>query len=80
MSAADEAERLRERADALDTEVKLETKLADAKDAYRGSDDPKLKDKFHKVRDELAAHRAARRDQGVTIGGDAFVSNNENEG
>lgn len=80
MAAADEAARLRERADALDAESKLEKKLAEAKEAYRDNpDDAKAKDRLHKVRDDITAARQVRRDGGVTITGDAFQSNG-NEG
>jgi hypothetical protein len=83
VSASEQAARLREMAEAYETEAKLEGKLADAKAAYRDNpDDAKAKDRLHKVRDDITAARQARRDEGVTIGGDAFVSNNDekNEG
>jgi hypothetical protein len=84
MSAAEEAARLREQADALEAEAKLESKLADAKEAYRkNTDDAKAKERLHKVRDDITAARQARRGEGVSIGGDAFQSNgngNGNEG
>jgi hypothetical protein len=53
-------------------EATLESKLADAKAAYR--DDPgdeKVKAKYRKAADAVVEARQARRDVGVTIGGDA---------
>jgi len=75
MGAADQAAQLREQADALDREAKLEAKLLEAKAAYRdNTDDPKAKERLHKVRAELVAVRQERRGDSLTIGGDAVKS------
>lgn len=73
MSAADEAARLREQADALDVEAKLEAKLRDAKGAYRDNlDDAKAKARLDAAKRALVEARRARRPSVVTIGGDAI--------
>lgn len=72
MGAAEAAERLREQADALDAEAKLETKLAEAKAAYRDSPgDGKAKDRLDKAKRALVEARQARRGDALTVGGDA---------
>jgi hypothetical protein len=80
MAAADQAAQLREQADALEKEAKLEAKLLEAKDAYRDNrDDEKAKQRLHKAKADMVEARQTRRDAGVTSGGDA-VQSNGNEG
>jgi hypothetical protein len=57
-------------------EAALESKLADAKQAYRDNPgDEKAKARFRKAADAVVEERQSRRDAGVTIGGDAKQSN-----
>lgn len=78
MSASEQAARLREQADAYEAEAKLESKLADAKEACRNNpDDAKAKDRLHKVRADITTARQTRRDAGTTIGGDAFIADTD---
>jgi hypothetical protein len=80
MAAADQAGQLREQADALDKEAKLEAKLLEAKDAYRDNlGDGKAKQRLHKAKADIVEARQARRNSGVTVGGDA-VQSSGNEG
>ena len=70
MSSADRAAELRAQADALDAVVGLEHRLLDAK----ASGDPAAIDDAAK---ELRNARQQIRTEGVSIGGDAFISNPE---
>lgn len=82
MGAAEEAARLRKQADALDVEAELESELSKAKEAYRKNpDSAKAKERHRAASQAIAEHRAARRPDTLSIGGDAFVSTSEgNEG
>lgn len=75
MSSADRAADLRAQADALEALAGLEADLLDAKQAY--ADDPTEENKAAKTEAalKLRAARAATRPEGVTVGGDAYVTN-----
>lgn len=74
MSSLDRAAELRAQADALDALATLETELRDAKQAYE--DDPSEENKTAKndAALKLRAARAETRPEGTTVGGDAFVT------
>ena len=75
MGAADQAAQLREQADALDREAKLEAKLLEAKAAYRdNTDDPKAKERLRKAKVDIVAARQERRSESLVIGGDGVKS------
>lgn len=62
------------------SEETLEAELAEAVEAYRDNlDDPKAKARYTKAKEALVEARQARRGAGVSIGGDAVISNG-NEG
>jgi hypothetical protein len=56
-------------------EARLAEDLAEAKQAYRDNPDDKTKARLRKAKDAVVAERQGRRDAGVTVGGDAVVSN-----
>ncbi len=57
-------------------EATLEAELAEAKEAYRSNpDDQELKAQLSDAKKALIDVRRERRSAGVTVGGDAFVSN-----
>lgn len=68
MSSADRAAELRAQADALDTLAQLEADLLNAKQ----SGDP---DRIREAAEALREARSLTRTEGVSVGGDAFVSN-----
>lgn len=74
MSALDRLAELDKQRAAIAAEAELEAALADAKAAH--SADPTAENRAAKqaIARELRAHRAATRAEGVTVGGDAFVS------
>ncbi|GAA2861600.1 hypothetical protein [Nonomuraea rubra] len=71
-TSADRAADLRAQADALDALADLETRLLDAKQ----SGDP---DAIREAAEGLRAARAEARPEGMAVGGDAFVSNADEE-
>jgi hypothetical protein len=72
-SSADRAAELRAQADALDTLAGLEADLLAAKDSGD-------KDAIRGAAEALHAARSLTRTEGVSVGGDAFVSNDTEEG
>ncbi|MCC5574496.1 hypothetical protein IMZ11_02425 [Microtetraspora sp. AC03309] len=69
----DRAAALRAQADAVETLDRLERDLADAKAAHEDNPTPETYAAKQKVAHALRAAREAARSEGVTVGGDAYV-------
>lgn len=59
-------------------EAQLEAELAEAKEVYRANtDDEGAKQRLYEAKQAIVQARAARRSAGVTVGGDATITNQE---
>lgn len=77
MSSLDRAADLRAQADALDNLASLESDLETAKQAYRDNPTPEARAAKQAAAIALREARARVRPDTVTVGGDAFVTSEE---
>ncbi len=77
MSASDRVQALRDQLAAAETEEALAADLLAAKQAHGDNPNPETRQAKQDAALALRAHRAETRSDGVSVGGDAFVSTPE---
>ncbi len=77
MSTADRAAQLRAQADALESQAGLEQKLEAAKRAYADNPNEETRAAKQEAAQALRDARQAERSEGTTVGGDAYIDEQE---